>query len=318
MHLCRNLVSVWLAVLWIMAGLSPLAQASPQSLLEVAKATLPDHLRNRSWTRVAYTEVQFKARPFTWGNSDPPALVSVPLSPGLVWVIFYSNPQNSASVKNTGGGADWSPVGQGLWGFHRPKPGEAGYGHAESLETFILRPHSNLKGFEAGIHVTLDSKGAMGGDQRAGVHTLEILFSPDGTIPPGSSGVTPSGGGSIRHQTQLCLDVYAPCQNNNGCNVQMWACNGALQQQWTISGNTIKSGTGKCLDVYAPCQRHNGCNVQVWDCNGSPQQTWTRVGDTWRSGAGLCLDVHAPCQNNNGCNVQVWACNGAPQQNWRK
>ncbi len=153
-------------------------------IMDDAKASMPEKIKgtvnSRTWTRVAYTEAQFLARGFTWGNNDPPALVQVPLSQsGLIWVIFYSNPQNSAAAKNTLGGFDWSPIGHTIWGFRRPDSGQAGYGRSEGIYTFILKPHSNLKGFEAGIHVTLNGKGAVGGDQLAGFHTLEILFSPD-------------------------------------------------------------------------------------------------------------------------------------------
>ena len=71
-----------------------------------------------------------------------------------------------------------------------------------------------------------------------------------------------------------CLDVHAPDQYTNGARVQVWDCNGSIQQQWRIEGNAIKSGAGKCLDVHAPDQNNNGARVQVWDCNGSLQQTW--------------------------------------------
>ncbi len=175
--------------------------ASVQNLMDDAKASMPekvrDTIKNRTWTRVAYTEATFKARGFTWGNNDPPALVQVPLSqPGLIWVIFYSNPQNSASAKHTGGGSDWSYAGHTIWGFRKPaSESHAGWGRSESIYTFILKPHGNLKGFEAGIHATLDGKGAVGGDQRAGSHTLEILFSPDQPAIQGSDGNTQKSSG---------------------------------------------------------------------------------------------------------------------------
>lgn len=132
------------------------------------------------------------------------------------------------------------------------------------------------------------------------------------------------GDGITTHPVQFrsgagkCLDVHAPDQHNNGARVQVWDCNGTIQQTWAFAGRAIKSGAGKCLDVHAPDQRNNGAKVQVWDCNGSPQQTWDWDGRrrVLRSGAGKCLDVHAPDQHNNGAKVQVWDCNGSVQQIW--
>jgi hypothetical protein len=126
-----------------------------------------------------------------------------------------------------------------------------------------------------------------------------------------------AAGDEIRSGAGKCLDVHAPCQGDNGCEVQVWDCNGSRQQTWFASGGgEIKSGANKCLDVHAPCQGDNGCRVQVWDCNHSPQQTWNVSGGEISSGAGKCLDVHSPCQGNNGCKVQVWGCNGSRQQRW--
>ena len=31
----------------------------------------------------------------------------------------------------------------------------------------------------------------------------------------------------------LCLDVHSACQSENGCNVQVWECNGSKQQTWS-------------------------------------------------------------------------------------
>ena len=71
-----------------------------------------------------------------------------------------------------------------------------------------------------------------------------------------------------------CLDVHVPDMRNNGGRVQVWDCNGAPQQQWSLRGNTLVNVGGKCLDVHAPDMRNNGGRVQVWDCNGAPQQQW--------------------------------------------
>ena len=64
---------------------------------------------------------------------------------------------------------------------------EPGYGQAESIYTFILRPHLTVTGFNAEIHVNTDVKGVCGGTQRGGNHSLKILFSPDNPTPPPTS-----------------------------------------------------------------------------------------------------------------------------------
>jgi hypothetical protein len=120
-----------------------------------------------------------------------------------------------------------------------------------------------------------------------------------------------------------CLDVHAPAQWTNGAHVQVWDCNGEIQQQWKFIDGTIRSRAGKCLDVHAPEQYKNGARLQVWDCNGSRQQRWKlrHIGEPSVSiytpykivsGAGKCLTVDGkrpyPAYHN-GARVTVWDCN---------
>ena len=134
----------------------------------------------------------------------------------------------------------------------------------------------------------------------------------------GSTGQPLTVAAAIGSGAGKCLDVHAPDQHLNGAKVQVWDCNGTVQQRWSFQGGAIVSGAGKCLDVHAPDQHSNGARVQVWDCNGTLQQRWTLQGHTLRSGAGKCLDVHAPDQHLNGARVQVWDCNGTIQQRWNR
>ncbi|MCI5162481.1 MAG: hypothetical protein D3917_10800 [Candidatus Electrothrix sp. AX5] len=129
------------------------------------------------------------------------------------------------------------------------------------------------------------------------------------------SNTTALAGGPIQSSTGKCLD--SPCPEKNGCNVQVWDCNGRPNQEWTFQDGMFKSWKGKCLDIQDFCAGNNGCNVQVLDCNGSPNQKWTFQDGMFKSGTGKCLDIHGPCAGNNGCNVQVWDCNGSsPNQKW--
>jgi len=128
-----------------------------------------------------------------------------------------------------------------------------------------------------------------------------------------------------------CLDVHAPAQWSNGARVQIWECNGQLQQQWKFSEGSIVTRAGKCLDVHAPDQLKNGARIQVWDCNGSMQQRWHMRGNEGDpklpfkiiSGAGKCLTVkgkEAYPHYRNGDLVTVWDCNDLTkrdEQKWR-
>ena len=129
----------------------------------------------------------------------------------------------------------------------------------------------------------------------------------------------------------LCLDVdmsSGPSAiRTNGINVQIWSCNGALQQQWTLDANgALRNGGGLCLDVDMSSGPSaistNGINVQAWSCNGAPQQQWTLdANGALRNGGGLCLDVDMSSGpsaiSTNGINVQIWSCNDALQQAWK-
>ena len=82
--------------------------------------------------------------------------------------------------------------------------------------------------------------------------------------------------GEIRNRADMCLDVHRPDLTNNGGKVQIWDCNGQIQQQWSVKSNgEIRNGAGMCLDVHRPDLTNNGGKVQVWDCNGEIQQQWS-------------------------------------------
>ena len=53
-----------------------------------------------------------------------------------------------------------------------------------------------------------------------------------------------------------CLGVNAAVHYKDGAIVQVWECNGQLQQQWRLIGSEIRSGANKCLDVVAEAQYH--------------------------------------------------------------
>jgi hypothetical protein len=127
----------------------------------------------------------------------------------------------------------------------------------------------------------------------------------------GSGGPTGEvrGAGSNR-----CLDVNGVSQAD-GAIVQIWDCNGGVNQQWTLtSSNQLTVYGNKCLDVPGTAA---GTRARIWSCTGGTGQQW-RVnpdGTIVGVGSGLCLDVNG-AGTANGTAVQIWTCNGGSNQSW--
>jgi alpha-galactosidase len=128
--------------------------------------------------------------------------------------------------------------------------------------------------------------------------------------PPTSASTT-----LVSTSSGRCLDV--PGSNTaNGTQPIIWDCNGAANQQWTVSGQTLQS-LGKCLD--APIGATAGTKVEIWDCNGGTNQQWTFQADGTIRGnqSGLCLDVNNN-QTANGTLTLLWTCTAAANQLWTR
>ncbi|MFL6110188.1 MAG: non-reducing end alpha-L-arabinofuranosidase family hydrolase, partial [Catenulispora sp.] len=113
-----------------------------------------------------------------------------------------------------------------------------------------------------------------------------------------------------------CLDVPGASQTD-GTYTQIWDCNGAANQQWTLTaGNQLTVYGGKCLDVPGHATAA-GTRVEIWTCNGGANQQWRVNADGTVVGAesGLCLDVTGGA-TANGTAVELWSCNGASNQKW--
>ncbi|GAB7045347.1 glycoside hydrolase family 27 protein [Catenuloplanes indicus] len=126
---------------------------------------------------------------------------------------------------------------------------------------------------------------------------------------------TPASGGLASAASGRCLDV--PNSNTaNGTQPVIWDCNGAPNQNWTVTGQSLQA-LGKCLD--APIGATAGAKAQLWDCNGGTNQQWTfQANGTIRGNqSGLCLDVNDN-QTANGTLVLLWTCTGAANQVWSR
>ncbi|WP_219822012.1 endo-1,4-beta-xylanase, partial [Streptomyces sp. Ru71] len=130
-----------------------------------------------------------------------------------------------------------------------------------------------------------------------------LLFNNDGSKKPaytavlnalnGGSTTTPppTGGGQIKGVgSGRCLDV-PNATTTDGTQVQLWDCNGATNQQWTLTdtGELKVYGT-KCLDAAGT---GNGTKVQIYSCWGGDNQKWRLNSDGSIVGvqSGLCLDA---------------------------
>jgi N-acetylmuramoyl-L-alanine amidase len=140
------------------------------------------------------------------------------------------------------------------------------------------------------------------------------------------------GGGSsgqtyeiIAKHSGKCLDVEGARQDN-GANVQQWACGGGPNQRWRLVDagggyyKIIAVHSGKCLDVTG-ASHDNGANIIQWDCHGGDNQLWRleQHGDAYRlmpKHSGKALDVEGARQDN-GANVQQWQFGGGANQLWR-
>ncbi|WP_410659634.1 RICIN domain-containing protein [Amycolatopsis sp. lyj-112] len=120
-----------------------------------------------------------------------------------------------------------------------------------------------------------------------------------------------------------CIDADTGSIHNNGTKIQMWACNGYLQQRWYLNwGQTTDYKnvfSGRCLDADINHINENGARVQLWDCNGRNQQGWWFVSadrSIHSAVNGKCLDIDLNNIHSNGAKVQLWDCNGRAQQQW--
>ena len=113
-----------------------------------------------------------------------------------------------------------------------------------------------------------------------------------------------------------CLDVPGAAQSD-GTFLQIWDCNGAGNQQWTLTDSNQLTVYGtKCLDVPGHATTA-GTKVEIWSCTGGANQQWRVNTDGTVVGveSGLCLDVSGAA-TANGTAVQLWNCTGAGNQKW--
>ncbi|MBU2669607.1 ricin-type beta-trefoil lectin domain protein [Actinoplanes bogorensis] len=135
-------------------------------------------------------------------------------------------------------------------------------------------------------------------------------YGEEGLLPPMSERTGRFGaiGGT-------CVDVAAG-GGFNGAAVQLWSCNNAPVQRWTLRTDGSIGAMGRCLDVPGAATA-GGTKIQIWDCNGTPAQQWLRRtnGSLLNPNSGRCLDSPGGAIAN-GTRLQLWDCNGLPPQSF--
>ena len=163
----------------------------------------------------------------------------------------------------------------------------------------------------------ISSHGLSSANYLLGVESGTEIFTGSGQLnvqsystTVGGSGGGGGGGasGAIHAPGGKCVDV-AGGNSASGTRVQLWDCNGASAQNWTVASNGTLQALGKCLDIIgngtAP-----GTKVQLWDCNGVGGQQWVPQanGSLLNPQSGLCLDDPGG-NTTDGTQLQIWNCN---------
>ncbi|MER8009751.1 endo-1,4-beta-xylanase [Streptomyces sp. NPDC094149] len=156
-----------------------------------------------------------------------------------------------------------------------------------------------------------------------------LLFNNDGSKKPaytavlnalnGGSTTTPppTGGGQIKGVgSGRCLDV-PNAATTDGTQVQLWDCNSATNQQWTLTdAGELRVYGNKCLDAAGT---GNGTKVQIYSCWGGDNQKWRLNSDGSIVGvqSGLCLDA-VGAGTANGTLIQLYSCSNGSNQHWAR
>ncbi|MFD5536398.1 endo-1,4-beta-xylanase [Streptomyces sp. NPDC127079] len=157
-----------------------------------------------------------------------------------------------------------------------------------------------------------------------------LLFNGDGSKKPAYTAVlnalnggstTPppptGGGGQIKGVgSGRCLDV-PNASTTDGTQVQLWDCNSATNQQWTVTdAGELRVYGNKCLDAAGT---GNGTKVQIYSCWGGDNQKWRLNSDGSIVGvqSGLCLDA-VGAGTANGTLIQLYSCSNGSNQRWTR
>ena len=146
-----------------------------------------------------------------------------------------------------------------------------------------------------------------------------VVIGPAGSIPPPDPVTTGTTFKVV--SSGMCLTLAGP---NNGDRAIQRPCNGALNQQWTVTPQSdgaylIKNvATGRCLDLFNG-DTADGSLIAEFDCWAGPNQHWKlpRSSDGSVSVVSIvsdkCLDDFDQ-STADGAQLGHWSCNGGANQ----
>src|SRR4051794_20440550 len=111
------------------------------------------------------------------------------------------------------------------------------------------------------------------GNKKAAYNAVLTALGAAPSPGPSTSVSTGPSGGLRGVGSGRCLDVPSSSQTD-GALLQIWDCNGAANQQWSLTAsNQLVVYGNKCLDVPGRATTA-GTRVEIWTCNGGTNQQW--------------------------------------------
>jgi len=125
--------------------------------------------------------------------------------------------------------------------------------------------------------------------------------------PPGSTVYNPNSG--------KCLSGSA---GSDGTPLQLWTCNGNVNQQWTFASDGTIRTKGLCMDA-AWGATADGTIVQIAYCSGNPAQQFALGSDglIHAEQSGKCVDLWQG-DSADGAAIKLYQCTGTWGQHWNR
>lgn len=144
--------------------------------------------------------------------------------------------------------------------------------------------------------------------------TVPLIATFRGTVVVEQPNVVFSG--AIRGVGDKCLDVRDGA-TGLGAAVQVWACSGVRQQQWSIANSVAgigNVGTDKFLDIIG-YGTANGTQLQLWSSTAASNQAWTYGNVALVAAGGRVIDA-VDTSSADGTRMQLWDDLGGANQRW--
>ena len=144
------------------------------------------------------------------------------------------------------------------------------------------------------------------------VKLVSLAFYPIHSIwSPAPGGTLPGNAIAFTTAQSHCLDRDQPSGR-----VQIWDCNGAANQAWTLNSDGTLTTGGLCLQTPVDNTADHAL-VSVAACTGGSNQKWSRGnnGSVLNQASDRCLDLDVG-DLTNGRQLQVYDCLGNRNQSW--